>query len=155
MALRMRFIWVSVLFLFVVVVVVVRNMPSLSSPSLSPKSTADGSLVHPCPPFGYGTREAYIAAANRAGLDASLLSYCNGAWYYNSEYMCVSGTENHGECPATGVICAPELVPEHHNNGDGDATEPRRSDGSLDSKMRAIAYVLANGPGASGCTVTQ
>lgn len=108
-----------------------------------------GTEVSLCPPFGFGTREIYQDAANQAGLDASLLSYCNGAWYYNHNYTCVSGTGTAAVCPDTGVICAPELLPD---SVVCDTNPNYRSDGSLNCKMKAIAYVLANGLEGSGCT---
>lgn len=114
----------------------------------------DGTPVGNCPPFGFN-RDPFLSAANAAGLDASLLSFCNGAWYYNGIYTCVSGdgtgTKDFGAdvCPDTGVICAPELLP-HEPTCTGSAAF--RSDGALNCKMKAIASIINSGIDAS-CTL--
>lgn len=111
----------------------------------------DGTPVGDCPPFGFD-RDPYTSAANQAGLDASLLSFCNSAWYYNNTYTCISGDPlgssnfNADVCPDSGVICAPELLPQDSTCAESSTF---RSDGSLNCKMKAIASVINNGMDAS------
>lgn len=101
-----------------------------------------------CPPSNFGGQMAYETAARQAGLDATKLSYCNGVWYYDGKYTCVTGAGIATDvCDNEQAICAPDLLPHSDVCAPGGTFH---SAGNLNCRMQAIAAVVRDGVDASG-----